>query len=221
VRGIARITVAAVSAVAPILLFAGTAEAATNAAVYHMTSPKSLVDSTGKNNGTTTAITSVPGSSGKGFGFNGTTSKAVAPNSASLNPGTANLRLTAHVMFTDLPTATGVGDYDLMRKGQAGTIGGEYKMEILGGGNAYCHFQGANKVIGKVSDTRNLADGKWHTITCLKTATSVKITVDGVSHTAKATLDSISNTKELVIGSQSGGGDWYKGAMDEVVIAVG
>ena len=149
------------------------------------------------------------------------TSKAVAPNSASLNPGTANLRLTAHVKFTDLPTATGVGDYDLMRKGQAGTIGGEYKMEILGGGNAYCHFQGATGVIGKVSATGNLANGAWHTITCTKTATQVKVTVDGVTRAVSASVGSISNNKELVIGSQSGGGDWYKGAMDEVVIAVG
>jgi hypothetical protein len=217
----ARLAVAAVSAVAPIVLFAGTAEAATQSAVYHMTDPSKLVDSTGQNNGTTTAITSVGTNWGQGYHFNGSSSKAVAPNSASLNPGTANLTLTAKVRFTQTPTATGVGDYDLMRKGQAGTIGGEYKMEILGGGNAYCHFQGASGAIGKVADSRNLADNAWHKITCVKTAAQVKLTVDGVTRSASANLGSISNNKELVIGSQSGGGDWYKGDMDEVVIAVG
>jgi Concanavalin A-like lectin/glucanases superfamily len=221
VRGFVRTAIVTLLAVAPIALFAGTAQAATTAAQYHMTDPKTLVDSTGKNNGTTTAITSTTGSSGKGYSFNGTSSKAVAPNSASLNPGTANIKMTAHVQFTALPTETGVGDYDLMRKGQAGTIGGEYKMEILGGGNAYCHFQGASGAIGKVSATGNLADGAWHTITCTKTATQVKVTVDGVTRSVSASLGSISNNKDLYIGSQSGGGDWYKGAMDEVSIVVG
>jgi len=225
-RGLTRIAIALLSAVTLMVVFAGTAEAATTAAIYHMTDPTRLVDSSANaNNGTTTAITSVPGKSGKGYHFNGSSSVAIAPDSPSLNPGTANLRLTASVRFTTPPTA--VGDYDLIRKGQAGTPGGEYKMEIFPPSSdtslstAYCLFQDATGAKASVRDTKDLDDGAWHTISCVKTATQVKVIVDGVPHSVAARLGSISNTKDLFIGSQSGGGDWYNGDMDEVSIQVG
>jgi hypothetical protein len=221
-----RLAVAVVSATVMMVVFAGTAEAATTAALYHMTDPTRLVDSSANaNNGTTANITSVPGSSGKGYHFNGSSSVATVPDSPSLNPGTANLRLTARVRFTSPPTA--VGDYDLIRKGQAGTTGGQWKMEIFPPSSntslstAFCLFQDVNRTTASVRDTKDLDDGAWHTISCVKTATQVKVIVDGVAHSVTAKLGSISNNKPLVIGSQSGGGDWYNGDMDEVSVQVG
>src|SRR5690242_18566839 len=117
-------------AVTPVLTLAVPAQAATAAALWHMDNPSAMTDSSGNgNNGTATAITSVAGSSGKGYHFNGKTSIVNVPDADSLDPGTANLRLTAHVRFTVAPSKS-VGDYDLIRKGLAGTKGGDWKMEI-------------------------------------------------------------------------------------------
>ena len=119
------------------------------------------------------------------------------------------------------------GDYDLIRKGNAGTAGGEWKMEIFppssnpSSATAFCLFQDANKKTASVRDTKNLADGAWHTVSCVKTSSQVTVIVDGAAHSVGAKLSSISNSQPLVIGSQSGGGDWYNGDMDEVRVAIG
>jgi len=226
VRTAFKVGLAVVSVAGLVLASAGTAQAATTAALYHMENAGSLVESSGNgNNASTKQIPSVAGSSGKGYHFNGSSSVVTVANSASLNPGTATLRLTANVRFTEPPNS--VGDYDLVRKGQAGTAGGEWKMEIFPPSNnrsqatAFCLFQDANKKTASIRDTRNLADGAWHTISCVKTATQITVVVDGASRSVAARLGSIGNTKPLVIGSQAGGGDWYKGDMDEVSIQIG
>ena len=221
-----RLVTVAVAALLPVLVFAGPAQAAMTAALYHMSDPSVLVDSSGNgNNGTTTAITSVPGTAGRGYHFNGQNSVAVVPDSASLNPGTQNFRVTLRARFTVVPSAA-VGDYDLIRKGLAGTIGGEWKMEILPAagntvGNAFCHFQDAATVKADARSTRNLADGAWHTIACVKTASAVKVVVDGVTTSVPAQLGSISNNKAMGIGAKVEGGDQYLGDLDEVNIQVG
>lgn len=213
-------------AVAPVLLFAGPAQAATTAALWHMEDPARLVDSSGLgNNGTTTAITGVPGAPGRGYHFNGQSSVASVPDAPSLDPGTAPIRITAKVRFTVSPSPQ-VVDYDLVRKGLAGTVGGTWKMEIFppspgGPGTAFCQFQDANKKSASIRDTRNLADGAWHTITCVKTATQIQVIVDGVVRSKAVALGSISNSKPVTIGAKPGGGDRYLGDMDEVSIRIG
>jgi hypothetical protein len=208
------------------VLSTGTAEAATTAALWHMENPSVMTDSSGNgNNGTTTGITSVAGVSGKAYHFNGRNSVVTVPDSPSLNPANANLKIIARVRFTVVPSAA-VGDYDLVRKGLAGTAGGEWKMEIFPpagntSGTAFCLFQDVNQKTASIRDTRNLADGAWHTISCVKTATAVKVIVDGVTRSTPASLGSISNTKPLTVGAKSGGGNQFLGDMDEVSIQVG
>jgi hypothetical protein len=222
-----RLAVAGLMACVPVLAFAGEAQAATLVAQWHMEETGRLVDSSGKgNDGTTTAITATTGSPGKGYRFNGRTSVASVPDSASLDPGSATLRITAKVRFTVVPSAS-VVDYDLVRKGLAGTVGGDWKMEIFPPssgspvGPAYCLFQDANRKSAFIRDTRNLADGQWHTISCVKTATSISVIVDGVAKTKAVTLGSINNNKPVTIGMKPGGGDRYLGDMDEVSIQIG
>jgi hypothetical protein len=216
-----------VSTVVPVLVFTGTADAATTAALWHMQDPVRMLDSSGNgNNGATTAVTGVPGTSGRGYHFNGRTSIVTVPDAASLNPGTANLKVTARLRFTVVPSGS-VADYDIVRKGMAGTTGGEWKMEIFPpssgspSGTAYCLFQDVKGTKAGVRDTRNLADGAWHTVSCVKTATAVKVIVDGVTRSAPARLGSISNTKPLTVGAKAGGGDQYLGDLDEVSIQIG
>jgi hypothetical protein len=214
-------------AIVPIVALAGPAQAATTVALWSMEDPTSMVDSSGNGNtGTTTAITSVPGINGsKGYHFNGTNSVATVPDAPELDPGTANLTITAHVRFTVVPSAA-VVDYDLVRKGLSSTPGGEWKMEIYPPssgtriGSAYCLFKDAAGKVAFIRGTRNLADGVWHTITCVKTATSIELIVDGMTQTKTVTLGSISNSMPVTVGAKPGGGDQYLGDMDEVSIEI-
>ncbi len=197
-------------------------------ALWHMDeSPgaTTMADSSGNgNNGTIQYGTSnpqnptlgVPGFTGTGYSFNGSNlgGYVQVPAAADLNPGSANLTLTAHVNFTTLP---GV-DYDIIRKGLSTTAGGDYKMEILSSGYAHCWFRGS-KGLG-ITKAVALNNGAWHTIKCIKTATSIQLVVDGTTKTAAATIGSIANASDVFVGAKPGD-DFYNGVLDEVSIAVG
>ncbi len=206
-----------------LLTFGGIAYAATLRALWSMEDPTTLVDSSGNgNNGTTTDITSTDGFAGNGYHFNGSSSMATVPSSDSLNPGTSDIQMTVHVRFTKPPSAA-VGDYDVIRKGLSNSAGGDYKMEMLARNNrtkakGFCLFKDSSGKVGKIINGPNLADGRWHTVSCTKSATSVQLTVDGTTYTNQVAIGSISNTQPLSIGAKSGGGDWYSGDMDEVSV---
>jgi len=198
------------------------AQAASVVGLWRMdeTSGTTAIDSSGNgNSGVLSNIALVtPGFDGTGgaYSFNGTSSKVLIPNSASLNPGTANVSVTVHVLFTAKPT--GSGDYDLLRKGKSVY----YKIEIASSGQARCQFHGSAGGSGLVFGP-NLADGRWHTIMCTKTATSISGIVDGTSTKSKTvTIGSITNTVALSLGGKAEGNqDLYPGVMDEVSIAFG
>ena len=208
---------------ASLLVFATfmTAQAGTVAALWHMdeTSGSTMNDSSGNSNdGNLTDVTlGVPGVSGTAYGFNGTTSIASVPSSGSLNPGNADITLTAHVKFTG-PFRD--DSYDIVRKGTSGTTGGEYKMEILETGRLKCAFKGTGGIADKTagSGQPTVDDGRWHTIRCLKTATTVTARVDGYSTSSNESAGSISNSAPVRLGAKVSGDDVYNGAMDEVSI---
>jgi hypothetical protein len=160
---------------------------------------------------------------GTGYGFNGTSSRVIVKNSPSLNPGSADITITVHVATTTLPSP----DADLLRKGYQGTVGGDYKVEIVnasGVAQARCYFRGTTKSYQKSVAVANLLNGAYHTIICQKTATAVIMTVDGKVYKKTTTLGSITNTSSLILGAYSSGtksGDWFKGSLDDVSIAIG
>lgn len=203
------------------LVAAGTsARAASTVALWHMNeSSGQMIDSSGSgNNGTLVNVTRVsPGfnGSGRAYSFNGTSSQVRVPNSSSLNPGSQNITMTAHVKFSVKPPPS-VGDYDLIRKGS-----GIYKMEILGTGQAFCQFKGSGGG-ASIKGGPNLANNQWHTIVCKKTSSQITLTVDGSSFSKSATTGSISSPAVLVLsGKPAGSEDLYKGIMDEVRIVIG
>jgi hypothetical protein len=209
-------------------LLAGTASALpTPVAVWGMNETTGTVmnDASGHGNVGTlkNVIKGVPGVVGTGYGFNGTTSRVIVKNSASLNPGAADIKVTVHVATTTLPAS----DADLIRKGYQGTVGGDYKVEIVnvsGVAKARCFFRGATASYQKTVAVANLLNGAYHTIICQKTATSVNMTVDGKVYKHTTTIGSISNTSSLIIGAYSSGttsGDWFKGSLDEISIITG
>jgi concanavalin A-like lectin/glucanase superfamily protein len=211
---------AAVMAASALLVATASPASAATVAVWHMDeSSGQMIDSSGSgNHGTLQNVTRVsPGfnGSGRAYSFNGTNSRVIISNSSSLNPGSKNITITAHVRFTVAPPPS-VGDYDLVRKGS-----GIYKMEILGTGQGFCRFQGTAGTVS-VKGGPNLANGQWHTIVCQKTSSSITLTVDGSSFAKSANVGSISSSAVLVLGGKpNASGDWYNGLMDEVSIVIG
>ena len=203
-------------------LLGTTASAApTVVALWHMdeTSGNIASDATGNgHDGTNTNIVfTSPGSDGSGgaYAFNGH-SRVVVPDSPSLNPGSQDITLTAHVKTSTLPGS--VGDYDLIRKKKASQV---YKMEILGTGTGYCQFKGTN-ASAAVKGGPNIVDGQWHTIVCTKTSSQVRLFVDGVLVATKTrAAGSISPPIALYLGQQPNGSDAYTGLMDEVSVTIG
>lgn len=210
----------AVASAALLLAVASPASAASgDVAIWQMgDSGSTMKDSSGHgHNGTLHGVTvQQPGFSGSGFGFFGNPSYVTVPTSSDLNPGTADFSITVHAKFSKRPA----GDYDLLRKG-LGTDSGDYKVEILSGGNAFCYFKGTSGA-GSVSRGANLADNRWHTITCSRTAAKVTVTVDGSSTAKSARTGTISNSAALTIGAKgSSGGDQYRGLLDAVRVHKG
>jgi hypothetical protein len=198
--------------------------AATPAAVWHMdeTSGSTMRDASGLGNtGTLSHLTlgraGLNGS--RAFGFDGESSVIVVPDSASLNAGAADLVVTVHVAFSDVPE----DDYDVIRKGLTSTPGGDWKIEIVNVGGAAiarCYLKGSGGSWQRTSGP-NLADGAWHTITCEKHATTVILSVDGTIWKKTKSLGTLSNTAPVSIGAKAEGGDWYDGTMDEISIVTG
>jgi hypothetical protein len=204
------------------------AAAGTLVAQWHMdeTSGTTMVDSSGAgNNGTLSDVAlGQPGVSGTAYSFNGVDSSVTVPDSSSLDPGSSNITFTVNVNFAAIPAT----DYDLLRKGLSNTNGGDYKVEILkkkSGTEAWasCFFGGSAAGKG-VTFRQNLADSRWHSITCTKTSGSISVIVDGQTTTKSVTIGSIANSSPLWLGAKFKGTtpkDRYIGLMDEVSIQIG
>lgn len=217
-RAVAGITIVMVLLVA----LSDHALAAPTAALWHMEDPDLMDDSSGNgNDGRARDITGVPGSSGRGYRFNGDTSLVTVPSSSSLNPGSADVRVTVRMRFDEVPGK----DYDVIRKGLGDTEGGQYKMQVAPNSTgeiarANCTFHGSAGE-AKISSPRNVADGRWHTVSCEKTAGAVRIIVDGEAQTRAATIGVISNSEPLTVGGKPFPEDQFRGDMDEVSVRIG
>ncbi len=191
------------------------AHAATTVGLWHMdeTSGSIANDSSGHNNDG--KLQNIKFSSGA-YEFNGHNSRVLIPDSSSLDPGNSDITISLKVRFTVKPSRS-VHDYDLVRKGSSSY----YKIEITEQGKARCQFHGSNGDAGLVVGP-NLADGKWHTISCTKTSTKISGKADGASASHGAHVGSISNGVALSLGGKaSGTQDLYQGFMDEVKITIG
>lgn len=212
--------------------FPSAAEATTTVAQWPMddTFGTTMTDSSGNaNDGTTYNVVT----SGAGYIFDGSTSKVVVPDSPTLNPGSADFSFSVQVQTSVVPL---IGtDYDVLRKGNVGTKGGEYKIEIIraaGKARAICLVKDSLRhsatINGGGATVKNLADNQWHTITCTKTASSLTIQIDsGAPVTKSVTIGSISNNLPLLVGVKAidsadndQQGDWYNGAMRSATITV-
>src|SRR3712207_8719042 len=70
-------------------------------------------------------------------------------------------------------------------------------------GKLNCLFQGSGGTLNKVS-RRDIVDGNWHTLECIKTADSVVVRVDGRRGSTKAgSAGSISNPTNVLVGAKT------------------
>jgi hypothetical protein len=220
-------TVVAATAVATAALLtqspAAQAAASTVALWHFKDSGATALDSSGGGHtGTLTNVTTgVVGASGKAFSFTGKPSYVRIPSQATLNPDNTNFKVTVKVNFTVKPSAA-TGDYTVIRKALATNPGGSWKIELAQDGRALCNYRktGANKV--QIVNGPRLNNGKWHTISCAKTPTTVTLTVDGTSYSVTKSIGSIANSDTILVGAKTTlGEDQYNGRIDEITITKG
>jgi hypothetical protein len=193
-----------------------------------------MLDSSGNNNnGTPTDVLQT----GSTYVFNGATSHVDVPDADSLDPQENDITLTASVMVNG--QSLDDDSYDVVRKGLVTTEGGDYKMEITRVnadptiGRLHCFFRGIQEDGTDDSVNRvarpDVVDGRWHTLQCLKTSTSVVATVDGRSFTTTGSADSIDNASDVWVGAKTvtltrrgveRGDDVFDGLMDFVSIEI-
>src|SRR3954468_298451 len=139
------------------------------------------------------------------------------PDAPDLRPGKANISISYWMKATTPPAN---GDYDIFVKGEAGSSGGQIKLEVLPNGQALCMFRGS---LGKkgLQAGPALLDGRWHHVTCQRKDNKIIQTVEGEAHSVTKATGSITVGTEIRIGSHMGGGDWYRGVLDEVTYSIG
>jgi concanavalin A-like lectin/glucanase superfamily protein len=190
-------------------------------ALWHMdeTSGSTMFDSARTHNGALHSIKlGLPGFAGLAYGFNGSSSYVSVPSASDLNPSASNITITIHLNTTGTPPPP-PADWDVIRKGLYTTAGGEFKMEFQQTGKASCGFKGSGGYAELISGPA-INNGQWHTIQCVKTASAIKLIVDGQTFSQAANVGSIANTTSVVVGARPGS-DWYKGSLDEASIQVG
>src|ERR687890_1457068 len=181
-----------------------------------------MIDSSGNNNdGTPKDVVRT----GSAYVFNGSTSYVAVPDAGSLDPQAKDIKLTARIRVNG--QALDDDSYDVVRKGLAGRPGGDYKMEIKRAadptvGKLHCLFKGDGGKVDKVA-RRDIVDGNWHTLECIKTSTSVVARVDGKSGGTKSgSAGTISNPTNVMVGAKTAEplDDVFDGSMDFVGIDI-
>jgi len=211
-----RLAALAGTILASILVFSGTAHASLDAD-WEMNEtgspPATMVDSSGGGHDGQ-PMGGVVGN-GTSYTFDGTGVVEVADaDGTTLSPGSQDIRITASVAFTKLPPEH---DYDIVRKKPAGVAGPQYRMEIIFTGKAKCFFTGdtGNAAIGLPVPN----DGRFHTITCRKTSSTIGVTVDGETKTKNIVIGSIVNATDISIGAKLPSGDNFVGSIDYVTLS--
>lgn len=140
----------------------------------------------------------------------------------SLNPGTRPLRYGASVRMTYADLADGA---NVVQKGFS--VGGisQYKLQVDHRlGHPSCVLAGEGR-IHRAEPAVDVADGKWHTLTCTRTRDRLTLAVDGKPAAAVAVPAdlSIANAEPLRVGGKGTGksNDQFAGAIDDVFILIG
>jgi len=136
------------------------------------------------------------------------------PNNARLNPGSSEYAVTVRFRTT----RTGI---NVVQKGQSGTAGGFWKVEVSGG-RAICLFRAGNGTQRGIGSSVQVNNGAFHTVRCERNAGSTRVIVDGtVRGSTSGFGSSVSNSSVLAIGGKTSCGgsvgcDYFVGDIDYV-----
>jgi Concanavalin A-like lectin/glucanases superfamily len=188
--------------------------------IWHMNEPTGstvMLDANGKHPG---AIHNVrlgaPGLAGLAYEFPGS-SWVDVPSAPDLNPGAAPFTVTISLNATRTPVNP---DWDLVRKGVGTTAGGNFKVEYQPTGQATCGIKGTLRTV-EITAGPPLNDGQWHTVKCVKTASAVRLVVDGQATTRSVAVGSVSNGAKLFVASHTGTSEFFRGRLDELSMVIG
>lgn len=140
-------------------------------------------------------------------------------HSETMNPGSRDFTASAYLRLVRLPLSGET--FDIIRKGTAGVLGGEFKLEIGTAGKVRCIAQGitpaGTRITARaITPKANLADGLWHQVRCSRTGSTWTARVDGITRSVTANLGSIGNAKPVAIGAKYGQEDYTRGHIDEL-----
>ena len=150
------------------------------------------------------------------------------PSSADLNPGSRDIAYGADVLLAPGQTSKG---QNIVQKGYS-TTSSQWKLQIDGvAGRPSCVLVDDRPVVNRRAAIRiaassvTAADGRWHTIVCRRTGTTLTVLVDGVprgSTPVPARL-SVANDRPLSIGGKGAfaDNDQFNGALDNVWVEIG
>jgi hypothetical protein len=139
------------------------------------------------------------------------------------NPGTGPMRYGAAVLMTADDTAAGE---NVLQKGFSRGYG-QFKLQVDGAaGLPSCVLVGTGmRRIHMITAGVSVADGQWHAIECVRSASSFSILVDGsILRQARIPASlSIVNSDPLRIGGKglSPNNDQFHGAVDDVFVVIG
>jgi concanavalin A-like lectin/glucanase superfamily protein len=214
----------AVTAAAIAALAAPAAASAAPVSVWHLdeTSGTTVADGLGVNPGTRHGPVAIgqPGVLGTAYAFPGQPAIVNVPTSPSLNPGSASFSVT---LSFNTSVVTRDDSADIIRKGTTTNSRTLWKVELRPSSTrkteqVRCYFRGSSATVG-VYGGKNVADGRWHTVTCSKQAGSVSVVLDGRTRSKATRVGSISNSAPLTIGAKASNDDAYQGLVDEVSFA--
>ena len=145
------------------------------------------------------------------------TGHVVIPPNSIFSPGTKDFSFSVWVKTTAVP-GRGNCDYDVVRRGSI------YKLELLpfSTNKAFpmCWWKGAATVSLKPQVQVN--DGKWHQITCQRTASGEALILDGTKIASTSTnVGSLVSSANLLVASKPGNADYYVGQLDDLTYVVG
>ena len=229
-RGVLTVGIAAFAAV---LLTATAASAATTVGLWHLNEPAgahTAVDSSGfGQNGSvgSDVQTGVNYDGATAYRFPAVADRTVArpqhivtiPHSSRLNPGTGRWAVT--IRFRTTTTHDNIS-----QKGQGGTAGGYWKVELAKAA-VRCTFKDGSGHALAIPSAQLVNDGRWHTVTCERSASAIAVTLDGVRKTRSGTLGTIANSWEMAIGGKSRcdgvqvSCDYFTGDVDDVRVTRG
>jgi hypothetical protein len=164
------------------------------------------------------AVVGLPGRDGKAYSFVQRGSWIQVPSAPELNPGSQDFLVSVWVQFDEFP---GPGEtYDVVRKGVAYTVPGEFRIEVLPRGRVRCTAEETEKVATVTSIATIADDGSWHHIGCARTGAVWSVLIDDTLRTRVVALGAVANTVPLSIGAKYGLEDRPRSRVDDVKLFI-